>query len=69
MLAMSDLSKPTLPCNGVRCSVVWPELFFARPTAASSSGLLVMASMRAFGLAALDTLAHDHDTAFLAPAQ
>ena len=58
ILAISDLIKMALPCNGVRYSDVCPALCVARPTAASNSGLRVMASMRAFGLAALQYPLH-----------
>jgi hypothetical protein len=51
-LAMSCLRMLALPCSGVRYSVVWLACLAAVPTAASSSGRLVMASMRAVGCAA-----------------
>jgi hypothetical protein len=40
------------PCIGVRCSVVCPAWLVALPTAASSSGRHVIASIRAVGCAA-----------------
>jgi len=42
----------------MRVKLVWPALCVARPTAASSSGLLVMASIRAVGLAVLQYQLH-----------
>ena len=47
-----DLIRPASACIGVRYSNVWPAWLTARPTAASSSGRLVSASLLACGLAA-----------------
>lgn len=49
MLAISVLSTCALPCRGIRYSVVWMAWLTALPTAASSSGRLVMASRGRFG--------------------
>ena len=52
MLAISGLRGFALPCSGLPYGVVCTLLWVALPTAASSSGRLVMTFMRAFGLAA-----------------
>ena len=62
MLAISTLSRFALPCSGVRYSVVCPPLWVALPTASSSSGRLVMASVLAFGLAARQYQLHQLQT-------
>jgi hypothetical protein len=51
-LAISALTVLERACSGVRYSVVWPAWLAALPTAASSSGRLVMASSRPPGCAA-----------------
>ena len=62
MLAISTLSRFALPCSGVRYSAVCAPLWVALPTAASSSGRLVMASVLAFGLAAQQYQLHQLQT-------
>ncbi|WP_043702215.1 hypothetical protein [Tepidimonas taiwanensis] len=52
MLAIRRLSTSALPCSGVRYSLVWLAWLAVLPTAASSSGRLVMASNRPVGCAA-----------------
>ncbi len=58
MLAISRLSRSARPCSGVRYSVVWLAWLTGLPTAASSSGRLVMASMRPLGCAARQYQVH-----------
>ena len=58
MLAISRLSTSARPCSGVRYSVVWLAWLAALPTAASSSGRLVMASSLPVGCAALQYQLH-----------